>query len=311
MAAAGTAEHVPVLLAPVLDALNVRPDGIYLDGTFGRGGHSREILQRLGPGGRLLAVDRDPAAIEAAKAFAGDPRFEIRRGEIAELENITRDAGVHGQLDGLLFDLGVSSPQLDDAGRGFSFRHDGPLDMRMDPTRGQSAATWLAAVDEKNLRRVLQQFGEERQASRIARAIVRARAEKPITRTVELADIVAASAPSHGSRRHPATKTFQAIRIAVNDELEQLDRALCAVPALLGKGGRFCAISFHSLEDRRVKRFLREMSREPEPYRGLPEIPEEFRPPLRVIGKAIAATPAEIEANARARSARLRVAERV
>lgn len=311
MAAAQAAPHVPVLLSPVLAALNVRPDGIYLDGTFGRGGHSRAILQRLGPDGRLLAVDRDPAAIEAAEALTADPRFDIRRGEIAELKDITEAAGIYGRVDGLLLDLGVSSPQLDDAGRGFSFRRDGPLDMRMDPTSGQSAAAWLAAVDEKSLKRVLQQFGEERQAGRVARAIVRARGDRAITRTSELAEIVAACIPARGARRHPATKTFQAIRIAVNDELGQLDRALASVPGLLARGGRFCAISFHSLEDRRVKRFMREMSREPEPYRGMPEIPEEYRPPLKIVGKAIAATDAEIDDNARARSARLRVAERL
>jgi 16S rRNA (cytosine1402-N4)-methyltransferase len=310
--AGSVSEHVPVLLEAVLEGLNVRADGLYIDGTFGRGGHSHEILARLGEDGRLLAIDRDPAAVGAAdESLSGDPRFDIVRGEIAELTTIAAERGLPGKVDGLLLDLGVSSPQLDDAERGFSFRKDGPLDMRMDPTSGQSAADWLAGVDERSLKKVLWQFGEERHAPRIARAIVAARESGPITRTGQLADIVAACVPAHAQRIHPATRTFQAIRIAVNDELQQLDRALAAVPSLLKRGGRFCAISFHSLEDRRVKRFMRTASREPEQYRGMPSIPEEHRPPLRVIGKAITATPAEIAANARSRSARLRIAERL
>lgn len=303
--------HVPVLLQPVLNGLRIRQDGFYIDATFGRGGHSRKILAELGPAGRLLAVDRDPQAIKAAEPLKMDERFSIVRGEIAQLDDITREAGCHGRVDGLLLDLGVSSPQLDDAGRGFSFRNDGPLDMRMDPSSGQSAAEWLAKVDEKTLRRVLQQFGEERQAGRIARAIVSARAEQPITRTAELAELIAATAPAYKERKHPATRSFQAIRIAVNDELGQIDKGLASIPAMLAKGGRLCAISFHSLEDRRVKRFLREQSREAEPYRGMPDVPEEYRPKLRLVGKAISASDEEVIANPRARSARLRVAERL
>jgi len=300
-----------VLLAPVLDGLNIQRSGLYVDGTFGRGGHSREILQQLGPDGRLLAIDRDPQAVSAAKALATDPRFTMVKGDLADLEQIARENGILGQVDGLLLDLGVSSPQLDDAERGFSFRNDGPLDMRMDPTSGKSAAEWLAKVDEKTLRAVLWEFGEERFAPRIASEVLRVNKATPMTRTSELAAVVEACVPQRGQRRHPATKTFQALRIAVNNELGQLDSALSAIPTVLKTGGRACVISFHSLEDRRVKRFFRDMSREPEQYRGMPTIPEEFRPPMRSIGKAIKATDAEIAANVRARSARLRIAERI
>ncbi|MGB5344807.1 MAG: 16S rRNA (cytosine(1402)-N(4))-methyltransferase RsmH [Woeseia sp.] len=302
--------HVPVLLDAVLEGLKLRADGTYVDGTFGRGGHSRAILERLGPKGRLLAIDRDPQAIAAAATLQSDPRFDIEKGELAQLEDIAERRGLLGKIDGLLLDLGVSSPQLDDADRGFSFQGDGPLDMRMDPTTGYSAADWLATVDEKTLRRVLKEFGEERFANRIARAIVETRAAAPLTRTAELAALVAASVPKSRERKHPATRSFQAIRIAVNDELGQLDRALEASVVLLASGGRLCAISFHSLEDRRVKRFIRNKSREAEPYRGMPNVPAEHRPPLRIVGKAVAATAAEIAANPRARSAHLRVAER-
>jgi len=304
--------HVPVLEQAVIEGLNVRADGLYIDGTFGRGGHSSAILDRLGRKGRLLAIDRDPQAIEAiGEALAGDSRFDIVRGEIGELRQIAGERQLPGKVDGLLLDLGVSSPQLDDAERGFSFLRDGPLDMRMDPTTGQSAAAWLAGVDERTLKRVLSQLGEERFAARIARAIVAARADRAITRTSQLAEIVRASVPARGERKHPATKTFQAIRIVINDELTQLERALEAAPQLLRQGGRLCVISFHSLEDRRVKRFMRDASREPEQYRGLPGIPAEHRPLMRTVGKAVTATAAEIEQNVRARSARLRVAERL
>ncbi len=312
MTADAAREHVPVLLEAVLDSLNLRDDGCYVDGTFGRGGHSRAILARLGPAGCLLAVDRDPQAVAAADDIVarGDTRFTITRGEIAQLDDIAREFGLLGRVDGILLDLGVSSPQLDDAGRGFSFRHDGPLDMRMDPGSGQSAADWLRAVDERTLTRVLREFGEERFAARIARAIVRARAARPLTRTSELADVVAGCVPARAERKHPATRTFQAIRIAVNDELGQLDRALAASLGVLAPRGRLCVISFHSLEDRRVKRFMRQHAREPEPYRGLPEVPPEHRPPLRLVGRAVTASAEEIAANPRARSARLRVAEK-
>jgi len=283
-----------------------------MDGTFGRGGHSREILKKLNAEGRLIAIDRDPEAVAGVvPELKRDPRFEIVKGEIANIREIAAERNLIGKLDGLLFDLGVSSPQLDDPERGFSFRGDGVLDMRMDPATGTSAADWLATVGEKELKQVLLRFGEERSAGRIAKAIIAARDEKPIRRTRELADIVAATVPSRGQRKHPATKTFQAIRIFLNDELRQLELALEASVELLVKGGRLCVISFHSLEDRRAKRFMRNASRETEAYRGLPAVPAEHQPPLRLIGKAQTASEEEVRENPRARSARLRVAERV
>ena len=304
-------KHVPVLLEPVLEGLDTRDDGLYVDGTFGRGGHSRAILDRLGDGGRLIAIDRDPAAIASApEGLTRDPRFELVRGEIAQLDRIVRTRSDDGQVDGILLDLGVSSPQLDEADRGFSFLRDGPLDMRMDPDTGESASEWLARVDERELVRTLKTYGEEREARRIARAILAARADAPITRTLTLANIVEAAVPRREKKIHPATRTFQAIRIAVNDELGQLEAALKASVDALRRGERLCVISFHSLEDRIVKRFMRDASREPEQYRGMPVIPEEFRPKLRLIGKAIVATAEEVEANVRSRSARLRIAEK-
>lgn len=307
----GASRHVPVLLGAAIEALNLKADGCYVDGTFGRGGHSGEILQKLGPRGRLLAIDRDPDAIAGVPlALLNDPRLTLINGNFSEIRRYATERKLLGKVDGLLLDLGVSSPQLDEARRGFSFRTEGPLDMRMDPTRGTSAAEWLAAVDERELRKVLKDFGEERFATRIARAIVAARREKPIRTTTDLADIVAAARPAPRRKRHPATRTFQGIRIFINRELEALDVALATSVDLLRPGGRLAVISFHSLEDRAVKRFMRDASREPEQYRGLPDIPADQRPPLRIVGKAIAPTEAEIDANPRARSARLRVAER-
>jgi len=304
--------HVPVLLGPVLDGLDIKSDGCYVDGTFGRGGHSSAILNALNAAGRLIAFDRDPEAIKAASPeLIQDPRFELIRGDYAELARCIEERGLVGRVDGVLLDLGVSSPQLDEARRGFSFLRDGPLDMRMDPDSGVAASEWLAAVDEKELRRVLRKFGEERNAVRIARAVVAARESAPLTTTGQLADIVAAAAPAHGQKKHPATKTFQAIRIFINRELEQLESVLEQSLDVLAKGGRLCVISFHSLEDRIVKRFMREHSREAEQYRGMPDVPEAYRPKLGLVGKAIVATPEEIAANVRARSARLRVAERL
>lgn len=303
--------HVPVLLGPVLQGLKIKPDGCYVDGTFGRGGHSKEILKQLGEAGRLIAIDRDPEAIAAAPAsLTADPRFELIRGESAQLKTFIEERGLVGKVDGLLFDLGVSSPQLDEAERGFSFMRDGPLDMRMDPESGKSAAAWLASVDEQELKYVLRKYGEENNASRIARAIVQARAEAPVSRTAQLARIIEEAAPQRGRKKHPATKTFQAIRIAINGELEQLEAALAQSVDVMRKGARLCVISFHSLEDRIVKRFMRDASRESEQYRGMPDVPEAFRPKLRMIGKAVSATDAEIDVNRRARSARLRIAER-
>lgn len=289
-----------------------REDGVYVDGTFGRGGHSRAILDRLGHDGRLIAIDRDPAAIASApEALKGDTRFELVRGELAGLGSILAARNLLGHVDGILLDLGVSSPQLDQAERGFSFAKDGPLDMRMDPDSGVAASDWLASVDERELLRTLRIYGEEKQASRIARAIVEARRNAPITRTAELAAVVEKAAPRRGQKIHPATRTFQAIRIAVNRELEQLEAALASVLDALKAGGRLCVISFHSLEDRIVKRFIRDASREPEQYRGMPNIPPEFRPKLRPLGKAVTATADEVESNVRSRSAKLRIAERL
>jgi len=303
--------HVPVLLGPVLQGLKIRPDGCYVDGTFGRGGHSKEILKQLGDAGRLIAIDRDPQAIAAAPAsLTEDPRFELIRGEIAQLETFIGERGLAGKVDGLLFDLGVSSPQLDEADRGFSFMRDGPLDMRMDPDSGRSASEWLASVDEQELKHVLRKYGEETSASRIARAIVNAREEAPISRTAQLARIIEDAAPKRGQKKHPATKTFQAIRIAINGELEQLEAVLEQSVNVMRKKARLCVISFHSLEDRIVKRFMRDASREPEQYRGMPNVPEEYQPKLRTVGKAVSATDEEVDANRRARSAHLRIAER-
>ncbi len=313
--------HVPVLLGPVLRGLKIQPGGCYVDATFGRGGHSREILKRLNAEGRLIGIDRDPQAIaSAAGALRDDPRVELIRGEFAQLKTIIgarkndRGEPLVGKVDGLLLDLGVSSPQLDDAERGFSFMRDGPLDMRMDPDSKMSAGQWLASVDEIELRRTISKFGEERQAARIARAIVEARDRGAIERTSQLAAIVEAAVPAprgkYRPKKHAATKTFQAIRIAVNAELDQLEAALSQAIDVLRQGGRLCVISFHSLEDRIVKRFMRDMSRVPEPHRGMPSIPDIYKPKLKRIGKAIAATSDEIAANRRARSARLRIAER-
>ena len=302
--------HVPVLLGPVLDGLRIKRDGCYVDGTFGRGGHSKKILEQLGEDGRLIAIDRDPAAIAAApESLTADPRFELVRGSFAQLETIIGERNLVGQVDGLLFDLGVSSPQLDEADRGFSFLRDGPLDMRMDPDSGVSASEWLASVDERELKQVLRQFGEETHASRIARAIVQARDTAPISRTAQLARIVEEARPQRGEKIHPATKTFQAIRIAVNGELEQLETVLQQAVNVMKKGARLCVISFHSLEDRIVKRFMRDAAQGPKLPKGLPVRHAETQGRLRVLGKAIHASPGEVMHNPRARSAILRVAE--
>jgi 16S rRNA (cytosine1402-N4)-methyltransferase len=304
--------HTPVLLGPVLDGLGVKKDGCYVDGTFGRGGHSSAILEQLNADGRLIAFDRDPQAIASANsALTSDPRVTLIRGEIASLATCMGERGLTGQVDGLLLDLGVSSPQLDEAERGFSFLRDGPLDMRMDPGAGVSAAQWIKTVEQKALTGVLKKYGEERDAARIARAIVTTRENAVIKTTKQLADIIASVVPAHTRKRHPATKTFQAIRIYINNELEQLEAVLAQSIDVMRKGGRLCVISFHSLEDRIVKRFMRDASRESEQFRGMPQVPTEHRPKLKLIGKVIAATAEEIDANVRARSARLRIAERL
>jgi len=306
------AEHTPVLLDEVLAGLAIRPDGHYCDATFGRGGHAAGILAALGPAGRVVAIDRDPEAVRAGRLrFAGEGRLTLVRGSFGELVERVRTAGIEGELDGVLLDLGVSSPQLDEAGRGFSFMQDGPLDMRMDNEAGQSAAQWLAKAAEGEIADVLRRLGEERFARRIARAIVAARTTQPITRTGQLAAIVAAAVPTREPGKHPATRSFQAIRIHVNRELEELQSALPQAVALLAPGGRLCVISFHSLEDRIVKRFIAREERGDPVYAGLPQIPPHARPRLARVGSAVTAGEAELRANPRARSAVLRVARRL
>lgn len=306
-----TTRHVPVLLEPVLEALQVRSDGTYIDCTYGRGGHSRGIVERLGRHGRLVAMDLDPEAVaDAGRRLGADSRVTVRQGSFAEIGELADELGIHGRVDGLLLDLGVSSPQLDTAERGFSFRADGPLDMRMNPEAGESAAEWLARADEAEIARVIKEYGEERFARRIARSIVMARTEAPIERTGQLASIVARAVGGPPADRHPATRTFQAIRIHINRELEALDLALESGIDLLAPGGRFAVISFHSLEDRRVKRAFQAAARPPPASRRLPR-PSEFRPRLKLIGKLVRPSPAEEQANPRARSARLRVAEKL
>ena len=306
------AEHTPVLRDEVLAGLAIRPDGRYCDGTFGRGGHTAAILAALGPAGRVVAIDRDPEAVrEGQRRFAGESRLTLVRGSFGPLEERVRAAGLAGELDGVLLDLGVSSPQLDEARRGFSFMQDGPLDMRMDNEAGQSATQWLAKAGERDIATVLRELGEERFARRIARAIVAARATAPIERTGQLAAVVAAAVPTREPGKHPATRTFQAIRIHVNRELEQLESALPQAVRLLAPGGRLCVISFHSLEDRIVKRFIRREEQGDPVYAGLPDVPPHARPRLRRVGAKVVPGEAELAANPRARSAVLRVAERL
>ena len=300
--------HLPVLFVQVMEGLRVLPDGTYLDGTFGRGGHARGVLEKLGPGGRLLLMDKDPEAIAVAgREFAGDARVAIRRGSFAELAQW--DATNAG-LDGVLFDLGVSSPQLDVAERGFSFGKDGPLDMRMDPDSGESAAQWLARADEREIADVLWTYGEEKMSRRIARTIVARRGEQPILRTAQLADLIATAVPRGAQKIHPATRSFQAIRIFINRELADLELGLVAAYARLNVGGRLAVISFHSLEDRIVKRFIAARTKAPAGNRRIP-VEQAFTPTLRAIGDAQKADDAELAVNPRARSAVLRVAEKL
>ena len=304
--------HTPVLLDEVLAGLSVKADGRYCDATFGRGGHTAAILQQLGPAGRLCAIDRDPDAIAAGRErFAAEPRLTLVRGSFGRLEERVRAAGWEGELQGVLLDLGVSSPQLDEAGRGFSFMQDGPLDMRMDNESGLSAAQWLARAGEREIADVLFKLGEEKFSRRIARAIVAARAETPIGTTRQLADIAAGAVPTREPGKHPATRTFQAIRIYVNRELEEVEAALPQAVNLLAPGGRLCVISFHSLEDRLVNRFMRREAQGDPIYAELPDVPPHARPRLQLIGGAVMPGDAEIARNPRARSAVLRVAERI
>jgi 16S rRNA (cytosine1402-N4)-methyltransferase len=304
--------HTPVLLDEVLAGLSVKADGRYCDATFGRGGHAAAILAQLGPAGRLCAIDRDPEAIAAGRErFAGEPRLTLVRGSFGRLEERVRAAGCEGELQGVLLDLGVSSPQLDEAGRGFSFMQDGPLDMRMDNESGLSAAQWLARAGEREIADVLFRLGEEKFSRRIARAIVAARAATPIVTTRQLAGIVAGAVPTREPGKHPATRSFQAIRIYVNRELEEAEAALPQAVNLLAPGGRLCVISFHSLEDRLVKRFMRREAQGDPIYAELPNVPPHARPRLKLIGGAVMPGDEEVARNPRARSAVLRVAERV
>jgi len=302
--------HRSVLLREAVDALVVDPGGFYIDGTFGRGGHSALVLERLSDSGRLLAVDKDPQAIAfAEERFGNEPRFGIWHGSFADMDQAA--AAEAGQVSGILLDLGVSSPQLDQAERGFSFMQDGPLDMRMDTSRGISAAEWVNTESEAELARVFKEYGEERFARRMAGAIVRRRAEKPFERTLDLAEVVKAANPAWEKGKHPATRVFQAIRIHVNGELDDLHAALKKSLALLKPGGRLVVISFHSLEDRIVKRFIREQEKGPQLPRGLPVMDSQIHKTLRAVGKAVKAEAEEVGGNVRSRSAVMRVAERL
>ncbi len=305
-------EHNPVLLGESMQALGVLPDGVYVDATFGRGGHTRAILAQLGSAGRLLALDRDPDAVAAGRALvATDPRLSVRRARFGSLPGLLDELGLRGRVNGLIADLGVSSPQLDRAERGFSFNADGPLDMRMDPDADESAADWLATAGERDIARVLRDYGEERFAKRVARAICAARADAPITTTGQLAAICERAVPTREPGKHPATRTFQALRIQVNAELDELRSLLDGVCDALAAGGRLAIISFHSLEDRLVKRFIRDEARGAALPKGLPVTDAEVPRRLRPVGGAVRASEAEVAANPRARSAVLRVAERL
>ena len=302
--------HIPVLLHEALDALCIRSDGIYLDCTFGRGGHSRAILASLDEGGRLIGFDRDPSAVAVAQDLAKkDSRFEIVHTAFSELESALDSIAI-ARVHGVLMDLGVSSPQLDQAERGFSFQVDGPLDMRMDPTSGQSAADWIARADTDEIADVLWVLGEERFSRRIARAIAEARKVEPIVTTAQLSKIVSDAQPKKDQNKHPATRTFQAIRLYINEELSEVEQGLEAAVKRLEVGGRLAVISFHSLEDRLVKRALRDASRLPQGDPRMPLPDSVTKPRMRLMGKAIKAGTGELGMNPRARSAVLRVAER-
>ncbi|GAB2997657.1 16S rRNA (cytosine(1402)-N(4))-methyltransferase RsmH [Psychrosphaera aestuarii] len=307
-------EHVSVLLTESIDGLNIKPDGIYIDCTFGRGGHSSHVLAKLSQAGRLIAIDRDPTAIEAAKRFADNPSFTIEHTPFSELLAVAQKHDVVGKVDGILMDLGVSSPQLDEADRGFSFMKPGPLDMRMDYTKGISAADWLAKAEEDDIVFALKTYGEEKFAKRVARKIIATREESPILTTTDLANLVAATVPkSKAEKKHPATRTFQGIRIYINSELVEIERALDASLEVLKPAGRLSVISFHSLEDRIVKQFIRKQSQGKQVPRGLPMTEEELNKGIKMkpIGKAIKPSEQEIASNSRARSSVLRIAERL
>ncbi len=306
-----TQGHKPVLFSEVMQALNIKVNGTYIDATFGRGGHSRGILDLLADDGRLIVIDQDPDAVTAARSlFAGDPRVVILHNRFAELKRAVRALSIAGKADGIVFDLGMSSPQVDDATRGFSFTADGPLDMRMDPDAGVAAAEWLDTVECRQLEQVIRELGEERYAKRIAFAIVSARQQQSIQRTRQLVEIIEQAVPKREPHKHPATRTFQAIRMFLNKELEQLRDVLPQAVETLATGGRLVIISFHSLEDRIVKRFLRRESKG-DPYPPDFPIPDhQLTPRLRLIGRPIRAGANEVSRNPRARSAVMRVAER-
>ena len=296
-----TGAHIPVLLDEVLEQLAIRPGGAYLDCTFGRGGHSREILRRLGPTGRLLACDRDATAVAAGADLQADPRVTLVQARFSTITSALGAERLQAGLDGVLLDLGVSSPQFDEAQRGFSFQHDGPLDMRMDPDSGESVADWLAHAEQHEIERCLRDYGEERHARRIARRLCDTRMREPLRTTAQLAAVIAGAVPRSGERIHPATRSFQALRIQINDELGELERALPVLRDALAPAGRLCAIAFHSLEDRIVKRYVRDSAR-------APEFGQAPGPQFALVTrKPIYPAEAECAANPRARSARLRV----
>ena len=305
--------HQPVLLHEAIDALSIKPSGIYLDGTFGRGGHSAEIVEQLNDTGHLLATDRDPEAVATAiERFGHDSRFSIVRANFTELSDECEKRGWLGKVDGILLDLGVSSPQLDDSARGFSMRENGPLDMRMDPDSGLSAAEWLEKAKANEIALVLKKYGEERFAKRIANAIVAHRDEHgPFTDTATLSKVITEANPKWERERHPATRSFQAIRIEINAELKAIEQFLESVMDMLAPGGRLVVISFHSLEDRRIKRFMRDLARGDNFPPDLPITADQLNPELKLVGKAIRASKEELEHNPRARSAVMRVAERM
>lgn len=304
--------HQPVLLKEVLAGLSIQPDGIYVDGTFGRGGHAGAILAMLGPEGKLLAMDKDPEAVQSATLqFGRDSRFEIEQGSFTMLGRMLAKQQLQGQVNGLLLDLGVSSPQLDDASRGFSFSADGPLDMRMDSTQGISAAQWLQEADQQQISKVLKTYGEERFSWRIAGAIVAARDTQALQTTGQLAELIEAAVPVREKHKHPATRSFQAIRIFINHELDDVTTVLEQIPDMLAVHGRMAVISFHSLEDRIVKRFIRDEYRGEQPPQEFPLAGMDYQPRMKPVGKAVRASEDEVAANPRARSAVLRIAERL
>lgn len=306
-------KHISVLLDECIEALAIKPGGIYIDATFGRGGHSAHILDALGGDGQLIAFDRDPQAIQAAERFAEDKRFRIIHAPFGNMAEEIESLGLTGKIDGVLMDLGVSSPQLDDAERGFSFLRDGPLDMRMDTSKGQSAADWLAHAEEQDITQVIKEFGEEKFGKRIAHAIVNTRKETPITRTAQLATIIDQAVPVKDKYKHPATRAFQGIRIYINAELEQLRVGLKAATQVLAKEGRLAVISFHSLEDRLVKRFIKDQSKGKVVPHNMPITQAEIDADkvLKALGRAIKPSEEEVMNNVRSRSSVLRVAEKL